>query len=160
MNDPHAAEYYARSADRIEARLANFWVYESRHRGFWASSISGKNQLVAAAQSDENEARYDQGLEEDQQEELGNVTRDLDCGFVLSVLHAHSFRTANSTVDSSWTSFEPSHPGVLSTLRQLARSFDDEYPINGRKHWREGRLLGRYRGDEYDGTGKSQANPW
>lgn len=138
-------------------------MYESRHRGYWASSISGKNQLDSPIRPDLEDEVKDQrerSSEEEEQGEWGEVTRELDCGFVLSVLHAHTTRPANTTPEAGWTSFEPSHPGVLSTLRLLARSFDDEYPINGKAHWREGRLLGRYNGDEYDGTGKSQANPW
>ena len=186
LNDPRAAEYYAKSAERIEARLANFWVYDNRHRGYWASSISGKNQLAPEVQPDfgtrdpGTQAKADWELEgpallngRDKRERpeaqatdggasegWGEVTKDLDCGFILSVLHAHSNRPANVSAEPSWTSFEPSHPGVLSTLRLLAKSFDGEYSINDKNLWREGRLLGRYTGDEYDGTGKSRANPW
>jgi len=76
--------------------------------------------------------------------------RDLDCGFTLSVLHFHHHNR---------TSFDPAEPGVLATLRLLARSFEGEYSLNT-GGWTDGWLLGRYKGDVYDGTGKSKANPW
>ena len=97
--------------------------------------------------------------DQDEDEELEGRT-GLNCAFALSVIHAGDKRQYNDSLEHSWTSFEPSHPGVLSTLRRVAKSFEGLYDINRAKTWVEGLALGRYREDIYDGVGTSVGNPW
>jgi hypothetical protein len=93
-------------------------------------------------------------------QDAGRVEKGLDCGFLLSVIHTTTRRGRNDTSDKGWTSFDPAHPGVLATLRLYLKSFADEYPINGKSDWTDGLLVGRYKGDVYDGVDMTGANPW
>jgi len=129
LADPLAAGYYSKIARDIEAGLSDLWINNT----YWASSLA-----------------------DDPHGGDRSVGRALDCGFILAVLHGH---TPSHNGTSNPNSFDPAQPGVLSTLRLLAKSFKGEYDIN-QGEWTDGWLLGRYRGDEYDGIGKSKANPW
>ena len=133
LKDPLAAEYYDKTAKDIEAGLSEFWINNT----YWASSLA------------DGPHGGDTSIDRSQ-------IRALDCGFTLAVLHGH---TPSHNGTSSPNAFDPAQPGVLSTLRLLAKSFKGEYAIN-HGEWTDGWLLGRYRGDEYDGIGKSKANPW
>ena len=81
----------------------------------------------------------------------------LDCAFPLCVIHTGTLYPHS---DLSWTSFEPSHPGVLTTIHQYILTFDGLYAINDGRKWTEGWALGRYAEDIYDGVGQSLAHPW
>ena len=155
LDDVKAAEWYAKMAMRVEARLANFWIddEEGQHNGFWASSIGGKNQFGQPPQAS--------GEEVHEAEDMGSILKGLDCGFCLAVIHTGSRRAPNTSTEFSWSSLEPSHPGVLSTLRSYVKSFEGEYEINsGKATWTDGWLVGRYANDKYDGVGMSKGNPW
>ena len=181
MGDPFAAEYYAKAAKRVEASLIEFWVVEDSHKGYWASSIAGDGDVSRAIAKKAEAMGEAIRLPRDQQvmkqspmgskPTAGSVTKGLDCGFVLGVLHTADLGGWNDTVETDWTRveppdppnpsdlFDPGHPSVLATLRLYALSLHGLYRVN-QGDWTSGWVLGRYAKDVYDGVGQSTANPW
>lgn len=132
MDDPGAAAFYSRVAVTIKDSLSEFWV-DNKHNSYWAASISGESHQAT-----------------------GKQLKGLDCAFLLSVIHSASPKFEHNNGSSPLKADDPT---VLGTHRLYLQSFEGEYSINTRD-WTNGRLVGRYKGDEYDGVGKSQANPW
>lgn len=170
MEDPLAAEFYGKTAREIIASLSDFWVQDEGHHGYWASSISYKTKLRVHSATRSIKASSDLNVpEEVYKEPIANrheetpiqdpptILKGLDCGFLLSVIHTTSLHHSEQLSDVE--PLEPSHSSVLATLRLCLKSFDEEYPLNNGT-WLEGRLVGRYKGDKYDGVGMSRANPW
>lgn len=77
----------------------------------------------------------------------------LDCAFPLTLIHEEDSNDGNATLHAA-------SPGALATLRHFARSFDNLYHVNSNSSWVEGKVLGRYAEDIYDGVGTSEGNPW
>ena len=185
LGDPSAADWYSAMADKIQQSLATFWTYDSGdvEVGHWLASTFGQEQVDAATRRQAEKRNVPshltshksssesisapwavsdgsgdaEGGASEEVSQNGHSRRGLDCAFPLCVIHTGTLYPQS---DLSWMSFEPSHPGVLSTLHRYILTFDGLYGINEGRKWTEGWALGRYAEDLYDGVGQSLAHPW
>jgi glucoamylase len=135
LADPFAARYYREQANRIDKELRRFWD----HRGYIRATLE--------------EVRLEDPSPDEQKPT--KVRTSLDCAVPLAIMHGTSPRFANSSFGDAGSD------RVLASVREYAQSFDDLYQINRKRGtWAQGRAVGRYAEDVYDGVGRSKANPW
>ncbi|CAD6564151.1 MAG: hypothetical protein TREMPRED_003889 [Tremellales sp. Tagirdzhanova-0007] len=87
---------------------------------------------------------------------LADQRKSLDSALLLSVIHTSTYPGRGT---GAWL-FDPTHPVLLSTVREYIRTFEGLYSINAGTVWTEGWAVGRYAEDIYNGINVSQGNPW
>lgn len=117
-----------------------------------ADWYAGKSAEVASVLGSYWNDKLQAYVSSDAQALAGTKREGLDAQVLLAFVHA-----GDSRARGAWS---PANPKVLSTLRAYVRSFEGLYKINPDASWTEGRLVGRYKEDIYDGVGTSLANPW
>lgn len=117
-----------------------------------ADWYAGKSAEVAAVLTSYWNDKLQAYVSSDAQALAGAKRDGLDAQVLLAFVHA-----GDSGARGAWS---PASPRVLSTLRAYVKSFKGLYKINPDASWTDGRLVGRYREDIYDGVGTSRANPW
>lgn len=117
-----------------------------------ADWYAGKSAEVAAVLGSYWNDKLQAYVSSDAQALAGAKRDGLDAQVLLAFVHA-----GDSRARGAWS---PASPRVLSTLRAYVKSVKGLYKINPDGSWTEGRLVGRYKEDIYDGVGTSLANPW